>query len=424
MPRAVQRVRDQVFDQRPVAARRAVLQRVAVATRQDLRGDRLACPPTETRPAPDSRPTSEIKPGMVALSAPIRRMADSWKLLRAPSTRSCARHRRPSDGVRTADGRRLQREVHAADRWRRRSGPRTETPRRAPATQTPAAATPPGRRTAQTQSSQARWSRESTRRSPSASTQESPRAPAPSSCVRRRSSRATCGTASSTRAILRGHHDLQQQVDEVHQRDARPAPTAMPASRRSGCRAPASSSSRTETRCRPRRSARRPRSTRCRAAGSAKNSVRTPVVNRSSVAWFASRNADIRKRRHFDRAGRAIAGQQHGDAAGLDREHQDRAAGQDDARARRRTRRAPPAAPAARRPSSRWSASDHQGAAGRTGCRRRPSATRTSPPTIGTATSVLNSVSATNWTSTTCQFAAVTRAPRFRESFSRVHILQ
>ena len=79
----------------------------------------------------------------------------------------------------------------------------------------------------------------------------------------------------------------------------------------------------------------------------------------------------------------------------------------------------------------RRSASDHRDAADRTGCRRRRSATRTRPPTIGTASSVLNSVSATNWTSTTCQFAAVTSAPRLRRfqttrASARVaqHILQ
>ncbi len=46
------------------------------------------------------------------------------------------------------------------------------------------------------------------------------------------------------------------------------------------------------------------------------------------------------------------------------------------------------------------------------------SATSTTPPTIGTASSVLNSVSATNCTRTIGQLAAVTSAPRFNANFS------
>jgi hypothetical protein len=45
------------------------------------------------------------------------------------------------------------------------------------------------------------------------------------------------------------------------------------------------------------------------------------------------------------------------------------------------------------------------------------STARNTPPTIGTASSVLNNASATNWMTTTCQLAAVMRAPRLRESF-------
>jgi hypothetical protein len=48
-------VREQMLDERAVAARRAVLQRVAVVAREDLRRDRLEVVPRETRPARDSR---------------------------------------------------------------------------------------------------------------------------------------------------------------------------------------------------------------------------------------------------------------------------------------------------------------------------------------------------------------------------------
>ena len=58
-------------------------------------------------------------------------------------------------------------------------------------------------------------------------------------------------------------------------------------------------------------------------------------------------------------------------------------------------------------------------------CRRSPetisstllptsSVTRNAAPTTGTISKALNADSATNWISTTCQFAAVTSAPRFR----------
>ena len=224
--------------------------------------------------------------------------------------------------------------------------------------------------------------------------------------------------AAPTVAVVDRDGDLRQQVEQVHQRDGRddggrqagqPGRVPRRVRRRPGHRPP-------------------PRGAEDggvggkQAAAEPREASEQPLrAGRRALERKARRAAHRRQRAAAAaRAGPApsLGGREHGNRAALHERHEQRAAEQHhdhgDEECGERQRDGPAAPPP--RPAPRGAGPARNSSRG---SRPEVSTTSAAPPTAGTASSAVNTASATNCTRTTCQFAAVMRAPRFSASLRR-----